>query len=226
MKNKPKKARVFKYIDSDEHLLFSSRSGNFNAGNQLLQKFFSIRYKIGQSVSPTIMKLLDSWEFNHAFFDSYNNAFRNYKHYSGATVRTYFSRIMKHALIAEASSNQVYQRIHTLSFDEAMYSSEGNDYALCDIVPAGEDVYSDVTYYINYMESVEVFLKKDFKLNEMDKAIIKLRADGLSFEDISQALSIPKANARNAYMKFYRAALKTIKTNSIDKIKNDLDKLL
>ena len=107
-----------------------------------------------------------------------------------------------------------------------MYSVDGTDYALCDIVPSGEDAYSDVTYYINYMESVELFLKKDFKLSEMDKAIIKLRADGLSYEDISATLSIPFSEARNAYLKFYKAVLKTIKTNSIDKIKRDLDELL
>ncbi|MCQ2772956.1 MAG: hypothetical protein MJ238_06790 [Bacilli bacterium] len=79
-KKKPGKASFSKYFERDEKLLFASRAGNFYAGSELLQRYFEIRYKVGNNVSPTLIKLLDSWEFNHAFFDAYNNICVHYKH--------------------------------------------------------------------------------------------------------------------------------------------------
>lgn len=225
-KNKPKKASFSKYVDYDEKLLFASRAGNFSAGSELLKRFFGLRYLVGNSVSPTLVKLLDSWEFNHAFFDAYNTICKCYKHNKGATVKTYFSRVFKNALVYEAATNQVFQRLNILSFDEEMHSLEGDEYTLSDIVPADSDIYNDVVYYVDYIDSLERFTKKDYGFREIDKAIIKLRAEGFSYEEIGKTLSITKNTARRSFQKFYRLAVKTIKTNSIDKIKDDFEKLL
>ena len=226
MKKKPKKASFSEFHDYDESLLLASRAGNFSAGNELLKRFFDMRYLLGKVLSPTIVKLLDSWEFNHAFFDAYNSTCRFYLHNRGSTVRTYFKTVLKNALIAEASSSQVHQRLRTISLDQFDFSQEGNSFCLNDIVPSGQDLLSDVTYYVNYMETVGKFVEKDFGLSKMDKAIVRLRADGLAFEEVGEVLSIPTSRARIGFQKFYKTALDTIKTTSSDKIRRDLDRLL
>lgn len=226
MKKKPKKASFFEYFEYDESLLLASRAGNFSASNELLKRFFNMRYLIGNGLSRTIVKLLDSWEFNHAFFEAYNNMCRYYIPNKGTTVRAYFKRIMKNSLISEATSSQVRQRINTLSLDDVVYSQEGYETALNDIVPACEGLNSDVTYYVNYMDAAGKFLNKDYNLKDIDKAIVMLRADGLTFEEVSDVLSMPFSKVRKSYLKFYKAVLKTIKTSSMDKIKRDLDELL
>ncbi len=226
MKKKPKKASFSEFHDYDESLLLASRAGNFSAGNELLKRFFDMRYLLGKVLSPTIVKLLDSWEFNHAFFDAYNSTCRFYLHNRGSTVRTYFKTVLKNALIAEASSSQVHQRLRTISLDQFDFSQEGNSYCLNDIVPSGQDLLSDVTYYVNYMETVGKFVEKDFGLSKMDKAIVRLRADGLAFEEVGEVLSIPASRARIGFQKFYKTALDAIKTTSSDKIRRDLDRLL
>lgn len=226
MEKKPKKASFSEFNDYDESLLFATRAGNFSAGNELLKRFFDMRYLLGKILSPTIVKLLDSWEFNHAFFDAYNSTCRFYLHNRGSTVRTYFKTVLKNALIAEASSSQVHQRLRTMSLDQFDYSQEGNTYCLNDIVPSGQDAYSDVTYYVNYMEAFGKFIEKDFGLSTIDKAIVRLRADGLAFEEVGEVLSITPSRARASFQKFYQTALGTIKTTSEDKIRRDLDRLL
>lgn len=98
----------------------------------------------------------------------------------------------------------------------------GDSYTLADIVP-DNDPQSNVVYYMNYMDALEKFSERDFKLDDIDKAVVKLRVDGLTYEEIGQALSISISHARTSYLKFYDKVLETIKVEDLTAIKKELD---
>ena len=143
-------------LDSDGYLLLLSRVGNYSSKDELLKRYYDKRYLVGRSVSPTIIKLLDTWEFNHAFYDAYTSVYKNYSFGAKASIKTYFSVVMKNALVSEANSNNVFERINTISLDEELHSPEGEIYTLSDIVPDKSE-YSDdelKSLYIKYIDAV------------------------------------------------------------------------
>ena len=222
MSKKLTKQSFSTFADPDENLLMGARAGNISATNELLQKYFDMRFAVARYLSPTIVRLLDRWEFNHAFFDAYNNTCKNYSLATGHSVRSYFSTLFKNSLIQEASHNDIFQRLNTLSLDEEHQAQTGDSYTLADIVP-DNDPQSNVVYYMNYMDALEKFSERDFKLDDIDKAVVKLRVDGLTYEEIGQTLSISISHARTSYLKFYDKVLETIKVEDLTAIKKELD---
>ena len=189
-------------LDSDGYLLLLSRVGNNSSKEELLKRYYDKRFLVGRSVSPTIINLLDTWEFNHAFYDAYTSVYKNYSFGGKASIKTYFSVLMKNALVSEANSNNVFERINTISLDEELHSPEGEIYTLSDIVPDKSE-YSDVTYYTNLSDSIDKLEKNHIKLSKMEKTIIGLRHEGLTFREIGKTLKISITNAHKIYNDVY-----------------------
>lgn len=225
MQHNPSKGSFSKCGESYEKLLIAARAGNLNAANELLKNLFDIRLKVGRGISPTIVKLLDSWEFNHAFFEAYSSLCKTYREENGCSVRTYFSTLLKNAMIAEASSSAVFQRLNTLSLDDERSGPDGESYTLGDMIAGKPSVQSDVTYYIDFVDSYDRFSSKEHSLSKMEKTIVKLRSEGLTYEQIGEILSISITKARSAFMKFYNAVLDTIQREETPRFKKDFDVL-
>lgn len=187
---------------SDGYLLLLSRVGNNSSKNELLRRYYDRRYVVGKSVSPTIIKYLDSWEFNHAFYDAYTSVYKNYSFGEKASIKTYFSVLMKNALVSEANNSHIFDRANTLSLDEELHSEEGETYTLGDIVPDKSE-YSNVTYYTNFVDSLDKLEKKHINLSKTEKTILGLRNEGLTFREIGKALNISITSAHQIYTDIY-----------------------
>jgi len=222
MQQNPSRGSFSKCGEPYEKLLVAARAGNLNAANELLKSLFDIRLKIGRGISPTIVRLLDSWEFNHAFFEAYSSLCKNYKEENGCSVRTYFSTLLKNAMIAEASSSAVFQRLNTLSLDEERSGPDGEVYSLGDMVSDKKDDESEVVDYVDYVDSLDRVNGMDINLSKMDKTIIKLRSEGMTYEEIGEVLSISITKARNAYLRFYNSIRNTINLSEISRYKNSM----
>lgn len=199
---------------SDGYLLLLSRSGNANAKSEFYKRYFDKRYLVGRSVSPTIIKLLDPWEFNHAFFDAFNSVYKNYTFGANASVRTYFSVVMKNSLVSEANSNAVFERANTLSLDEEYHSEEGEPYTLGEAIPDKSE-YSNVTYYTNYVESIDRLSDASTRLSKAERTIIGLRMDGLTFREIAKSLKISITQAHQVFTSFCSKIKETLKETRV-----------
>lgn len=226
MKGKPSAKGSFSvYSDPLERLIVASRAGNVNAGNELIKTLFDIRYKVGRGISPTIVRLLDPWEFNHAFFQAYMSLIRNYRLGNTTAVRTYFSTLLKNAMIAEASSSAVFQRINCLSLDEERMGLDGETYTLIDTIEDEKSGENEVIYYTDYMDLIDRVQEEACGLTEIEKAIIRLRSEGLTYDQIAEILSITAARARGAFVRFYDLVKKTIELGSADRILKKYERL-
>lgn len=205
-------------LNSDGYLLLLSRVGNNSSKEELLKRYYDKRFLVGRSVSPTIINLLDTWEFNHAFYDAYTSVYKNYSFGAKASIKTYFSVVMKNALVSEANSNNVFERINIISLDEELHSPEGEIYTLSDIVPDKSE-YSDVTYYTNFVDSLDKLEKSHLKLSKMEKTIIGLRHEGLTFREIGKTLSISITSAHQIYSDVYNRVKQVIEGIGVSNIK-------
>ncbi len=205
-------------LNSDGYLLLLSRVGNNSSKEELLKRYYDKRFLVGRSVSPTIINLLDTWEFNHAFYDAYTSVYKNYSFGAKASIKTYFSVVMKNALVSEANSNNVFERINIISLDEELHSPEGEIYTLGDIVPDKSE-YSDVTYYTNFVDSLDKLEKSHLKLSKMEKTIIGLRHEGLTFREIGKTLSISITSAHQIYNDVYNMVKQVIEGIGVSNIK-------
>ena len=214
----PSRGSLLATLPSDGYLLLLSRVGNYSSKDELLKRYYDKRYLVGRSVSPTIIKLLDTWEFNHAFYDAYTSVYKNYSFGAKASIKTYFSVVMKNALVSEANSNNVFERINIISLDEELHSPEGEIYTLSDIVPDKSE-YSDVTYYTNFVDSLDILEKSHLKLSKMEKTIIGLRHEGLTFREIGKTLSISITGAHQIYSDVYNRVKQVIEGIGVSNIK-------
>ena len=205
-------------LNSDGYLLLLSRVGNNSSKEELLKRYYDKRFLVGRSVSPTIINLLDTWEFNHAFYDAYTSVYKNYSFGAKASIKTYFSVVMKNALVSEANSNNVFERINIISLDEELHSPEGEIYTLSDIVPDKSE-YGDVTYYTNFVDSLDKLEKSHLKLSKMEKTIIGLRHEGLTFREIGKTLSISITSAHQIYSDVYNRVKQVIEGIGVSNIK-------
>ena len=186
---------------SDGYLLLLSRSGNTNAKSEFYKRYYDRRYLVGRSVSPTITDLLDNWEFNHAFYDAFMAIYKNYTFNSNATVRTYFSTVMKNSLISEANNDYVFDRASTLSLEEEYYSEEGEPYTLGETI-ADKSEYNNIPYYMNYVEAVDRLSKEENRLSKTEKRIVGLRMDGFTYREIAKSLKISITQAHHTFVSF------------------------
>ena len=205
----PSRGSLLATLPSDGYLLLLSRVGNYSSKDELLKRYYDKRYLVGRSVSPTIIKLLDTWEFNHAFYDAYTSVYKNYSFGAKASIKTYFSVVMKNALVSEANSNYVFERVNTLSFDEELHSQEGETYTLGDVI-ADKSEYNNVTYYMDFVDSIDRLEEKDIKLSKMEKTIVGLRFEGLTFKEIAKALCVSITYAHQVFRSFYNKIKETI----------------
>ena len=186
---------------SDGYLLLLSRSGNVNAKSEFYKRYFDKRYLVGRSVSPTIIKLLDPWEFNHAFYDAFTSVYKNYTFGAKASVKTYFSILMKNSLVSEANSNYVFERANTLSLDEEYHSEEGEPFILGETI-ADKSEYNNVPYYMDYVESIDRLSSTGANLSRTEKEIVGLRMDGLTYREIAKSLKISITQAHQIFTSF------------------------
>lgn len=214
----PSRGSLLATLPSDGYLLLLSRVGNNSSKEELLKRYYDKRFLVGRSVSPTIINLLDTWEFNHAFYDAYTSVYKNYSFGAKASIKTYFSVVMKNALVSEANSNNVFERINIISLDEELHSPEGEIYTLSDIVPDKSE-YGDVTYYTNFVDSLDKLEKSHLKLSKMEKTIIGLRHEGLTFREIGKTLSISITSAHQIYSDVYNRVKQVIEGIGVSNIK-------
>ncbi|MBR5750297.1 MAG: hypothetical protein IKX82_01445 [Bacilli bacterium] len=197
----PKGGSLLSTSPSDGYLLLLSRSGNVNAKSEFYKRYFDKRYLVGRSVSPTLIKLLDPWEFNHAFFDAFTSMCRNYTFAANASIKTYFSVLMKNSLVSEANSNCVFERANTLSLDEEYYSEQGEPYTLGEAIPDKSE-YNNVTYYMDYVESIDRLSNASSRLSKQERKIVGLRMDGRTFREIASDLKISITQAHQVFTSF------------------------
>ena len=210
---------------SDGYLLLLSRAGNSNGKDELLKRYYDKRYLVGRSVSPTIIKLLDTWEFNHAFYDAYTSVYKNYTFGANASIKTYFSVLMKNALVSEANSNYVFERVNTISFDEELHSQEGETYTLGDVI-ADKSEYSNVTYYMDFVDSLDRLEQENINMSKMEKTIVGLRFEGLTFKEIAKALNTSITHAHQVFSDFYKKVKETLEGVGVSNIVSKAKELL
>ena len=126
---------------------------------------------------------------------------------------------MKNALVSEANSNYVFERVNTLSFDEELHSQEGETYTLGDVI-ADKSEYNNVTYYMDFVDSIDRLEEKDIKLSKMEKTIVGLRFEGLTFKEIAKALCVSITYAHQVFRSFYNKIKETIHGVGVSNIVN------
>lgn len=215
----PSKGSFLTYEEPLENLLVAARAGNFNASADLMKRLFDMRYRIGNGISPTIVKLLDAWEFNHAFFEAFNNLFKYYKEENGCSIKTFLSVLLKHELIAEAGSSAIFQRLNTLSMDDERSSEEGEAYSLIDTACDEKLSESEVINYMDYVDGLERVVESEHDLPKMDRAIVTLRREGMTYEHIGKILSISITKARSIFTDFYNKVTYMLKNDGVSRSK-------
>lgn len=188
----------------DEELLLAWIQGSSVAQGLLTDRYFKLRFAMSEMVFPGISHTLDSWDLNHAFFLSFENALKNYE-FGKCRFESFFLKIYGHELQRESMK----KNLNNNRFFYSLESEIDKDGDLCfhDVIKSPNE---DPRLYIDYIEQAERIGKLPKELDRDALKVMKLKEEGFTFNEIADALNYSLKKVRRLYEVFKKYVKKHI----------------
>lgn len=192
---------------TDEELLLLTRAGDNNAYTLLIRRFLGPSRKgdINRAY-PGILGRYSLWEVSSISLSTFWACMDGYR-FGTVRFHTYYVSALRFNLM-RFDQNRQREKKYVASLDSPLkYDS---DFCLHDVLST-ESTIDDPKNYINYYETLESVKKLPDSIPHDTLEIAKMKANGLSFVEIAEAMKMTYRQVYVRYQSFLEKAKKLIK---------------
>lgn len=192
---------------TDEELLLLSRAGDNNAYTLLIRRFLGPSRK-GDicRAYPGILGRYSLWEVSSISLSTFWACMDGYR-FGTVRFHTYYISALRFNLMRYDQSQQREKRYVT-SLDAEL--KHDGDFCLHDVLSI-DGTIDDPKNYVNYYETLENIKKLPKSIPHQTLEIAKMKANGMSFVEIAEALKLTYRQVYVRYQSFLEKAKKLIK---------------
>ncbi len=192
---------------SDEELLLLTRTGDNNAYTLLIRRFLGPSRKGDiNRASPGILRKYSLWEISSVSLSTFWACMDGYR-FGTVRFHTYYITSLRFNL-NRFVQNKERERRRVASLD-ATFNSD-NDFCLHDVLSI-EGTMDDPKNFINYYETLNAIKKLPNSIPKETLDIAKMKANGLTFVEIAEAMKMTYRQVYSRYQQFLERAKKLIK---------------
>ncbi len=192
---------------TDEELLLLTRAGDNTAYTLLIRRFLGPSRKgdINRAY-PGIIARYSLWEVSSVSLSTFWSCMDGYR-FGTVRFHTYYLSSLRFNLI-RFDQNKQRDKKYVASLDASL--NEDGDFCLHDVLSI-EDTIDDPKNFVNYYETLEAIKKLPKAITHQTLEIAKMKANGLTFVEIAEAMKLTYRQVYVRYQQFLEKAKKLIK---------------